>query len=220
MEGHTRRAGSVAGLHKVKNPILLARAVMEHSRHVMMIGAGAEVFAKSRDLELVDPSYFLTEHRQRELQKAQQTEAAKAAADAASTKGTVGAVALDAQGHLAAATSTGGMTNKRFGRVGDTPIIGAGTYADARCAVSSTGWGEYFIRVGVARDICARVAYRGDSVEKAAGDVLAEVAALGGDGGVIVLDAQGRYAMPYNSGGMYRGSIDAEGKVKIAIYAE
>lgn len=219
MEGHTRRAGAVAGLHEVKNPILLARAVMEKSPHVMMIGDGAEQFARQQGLEIVEPAYFITEHRQRQLKKVQDAEKAKAGAvDPKATKGTVGAVALDRDGRLAAATSTGGMTNKRYGRVGDVPIIGAGTYADARCAVSTTGWGEYFIRVGVARDICARLAYRGTPIGQAADEVLAEVKALGGDGGLIALDADGHFALPYNSEGMYRGSIDAEGKVSIAIF--
>jgi beta-aspartyl-peptidase (threonine type) len=222
MEGHTRRAGAVAGLHRVKNPIRLARAVMEHSPHVMMIGEGAEQFGQGQGIAFVDPSYFITERRQADLREAQAKAAAPAApaVDPKATKGTVGAVALDRSGRLASATSTGGMTNKRYGRVGDAPIIGAGTYADARCAVSATGWGEYFIRVGVARDICARVAYRGTPIAQAADEVLAEVAALGGDGGVIVLGADGSHAMPYNTEGMFRGSIDAQGKVHVAIFAD
>jgi beta-aspartyl-peptidase (threonine type) len=224
MEGHTRRAGAVAGLHRIRNPITLARAVMEKSVHVMMIGEGAEKFAKSVGIEFVDPSYFRTEARWQELLKARELEKAKAQAGLplppSAYYGTVGAVARDRDGHLAAATSTGGMTNKRFGRVGDVPIIGAGTWADDGCAVSSTGWGEMFIRSAVAHDICARMAYRGDSVGKAADAALAEVARLGGNGGVIVLDARGNAALPFNSGGMYRGTIDADGKVSIAIYAE
>lgn len=224
MEGHTRRAGAVAGLHRIRNPITLARAVMEKSVHVMMIGEGAEKFARSVGIEFVEPSYFRTEARWQELLKARELEKEKAQAGLplppSAYYGTVGAVARDRNGHLAAATSTGGMTNKRFGRVGDVPIIGAGTWADAGCAVSSTGWGEMFIRSAVAHDICARMAYRGDTVEKAADAALAEVARLGGNGGVIVLDARGNAALPFNSGGMYRGTIDAEGKVSIAIYAE
>jgi beta-aspartyl-peptidase (threonine type) len=224
MEGHTRRAGAVAGLHRIRNPITLARAVMEKSVHVMMIGEGAEKFAKSVGIEFVDPSYFRTEARWQELLKARELEKEKAQAGLplppSAYYGTVGAVARDRNGHLAAATSTGGMTNKRFGRVGDVPIIGAGTWADDGCAVSSTGWGEMFIRSAVAHDICARMAYRGDSVGKAADAALAEVARLGGNGGVIVLDARGNAALPFNSGGMYRGTIDADGKVSIAIYAE
>jgi beta-aspartyl-peptidase (threonine type) len=224
MEGHTRRAGAVAGLHRIRNPITLARAVMEKSVHVMMIGEGAEKFAKSVGIEFVEPSYFHTEARWQELLKAREQEKEKAQAGLplppSAYYGTVGAVARDHDGHLAAATSTGGMTNKRFGRVGDVPIIGAGTWADTRCAVSSTGWGEMFIRAAVAHDICARMAYRGDSVGKAADAALAEVAKLGGNGGVIVLDARGNAALPFNSGGMYRGTIDADGKVSVAIYAE
>lgn len=224
MEGHTRRAGAVAGLHRIRNPITLARAVMEKSVHVMMIGEGAEKFARSVGIEFVESSYFRTEARWQELLKAREQEKEKAQAGLplppSAYYGTVGAVARDRNGHLAAATSTGGMTNKRFGRVGDVPIIGAGTWADAGCAVSSTGWGEMFIRSAVAHDICARMAYRGDTVEKAADAALAEVARLGGNGGVIVLDARGNAALPFNSGGMYRGTIDAEGKVSIAIYAE
>lgn len=224
MEGHTRRAGAVAGLHRIRNPIELARAVMEKSPHVMMVGEGAEKFAQSVGIGFVDPSYFRTEERWQQLRKAREEEKAKAQAGlplpSSAYYGTVGAVARDRQGRLSAATSTGGMTNKRFGRVGDAPIIGAGTWADAKCAVSATGWGEYFIRSAVAHDLCARMAYRGDSAAKAADEVLDGVAKMGGDGGVIVLDADGNAALPYNSAGMYRGTIDAEGKVSIAIYAE
>jgi beta-aspartyl-peptidase (threonine type) len=220
MEGPTRRAGAVAGLHRIRNPIQLARAVMEKSVHVMMVGDGAEQFAKSVGIGFVDPAYFRTEERWQQLLKARADEKKQASLPSTAYFGTVGALARDAKGGLAAATSTGGMTNKRYGRVGDTPIIGAGTWADEGCAVSATGWGEYFIRSAVAHDICARVAYRGDSVAKAAADVLAAVARLGGDGGVIVLDRNGQVAMPYNSDGMYRGTIDSDGKVTISIYAE
>lgn len=246
MDGATRKAGAVAGLHRIRNPVLLARAVMEQSVHVMMIGEGAEAFAKSVGFEFVAPRYFRTEERWQQLQKAKAAERARPGAKKGSESffapmpfldlqlsrenmtptpfsyfGTVGAVALDAQGHLAAATSTGGMTNKRYGRVGDSPIIGAGTYASDKCAVSATGWGEFFIRAVVAYDICARVAYRGDTIAAAAKEVVMEVVpALGGDGGVIAMDAQGNIAMPFNTEGMYRGTIDADGKVEIAIYAE
>jgi len=220
MDGATRRAGAVAGLHRIGNPVELARAVMEKSVHVMMIGEGAEQFAQSVGIAFVEPGYFRTESRWQELLKAREAAKKQASLPSSAYYGTVGAVARDAQGRLAAATSTGGMTNKRFGRVGDAPIIGAGTWADSGCAVSATGWGEYFIRSAVAHDICARVAYRGDSVAKAAADVLVEVARLGGDGGVIVLDAAGNAALPYNSGGMYRGTIDADGAVVVAIYTE
>lgn len=222
MDGATRKAGAVAGVRRVKNPILLARAVMEKSAHVMLVGDGAEAFGRSVGVELVEPSYFRTEERWEQLRKALEAEKKpRAALEPAAHFGTVGALALDRAGHLAAATSTGGMTNKRWGRVGDSPIIGAGTYANGQCAVSGTGWGEFFIRAAVAHDICARVAYRGDSIEAAAKAVVMDVVpALGGDGGVIALDARGNYAMPFNTQGMYRGTIDADGKVTIAIFAE
>lgn len=223
MDGATRRAGAVAGLHRIRNPVLLARAVMEKSPHVMMAGEGAEAFAKSIGFEFVDPAYFRTEERWQQLQMALAAEKAQASATLPATAyfGTVGAVARDAKGQLAAATSTGGMTNKRWGRIGDAPVIGAGTYASAQCAVSATGWGEFYIRAAVAHDICARMAYRGDSVRAAAEEVVLKVVpALGGDGGVIALDASGRVAMPFNSEGMYRGTIDADGKVRTAIYRD
>ncbi|MFO1517145.1 MAG: isoaspartyl peptidase/L-asparaginase [Lysobacterales bacterium] len=220
MDGSTRRAGSVAGVHRVKNPVLLARAVMERSPHVMLVGDGAEAFAQSVGVTLVDPSYFRTEERWQQLQQALQAEGAKqeAALPPAFRHGTVGAVALDAQGRLAAATSTGGMTNKRWGRIGDAPVIGAGTYADARCAVSATGWGEFYIRTVAARSICARVAWKKESVAAAAqAVVMDDVPALGGDGGVIALDAHGNFAMPFNTEGMFRGWIDRDGKAHVAM---
>lgn len=223
MEGHTRRAGAVAGIRRVKNPIRAARAVMESSPHVMLVGEGADAFAKQQGLERVRPSYFHTEERWRQLQeaRARARPAPRAALPAQAYFGTVGAVARDASGHLAAATSTGGMTNKRWGRVGDAPIIGAGTWADAGCAVSATGWGEFFIRAAVAHDICARVAYRGDTLAAAAEEVVMRVVpGLGGDGGVIAIAADGRIAMPFATEGMYRGSIDAEGRVTVAIYRD
>ena len=227
MDGATSRAGAVAGVHRVKNPIRLARAVMEKSKHVMLIGDGAEKFAESVDIELVDPSYFRTEHRWDALQKAKAEEKAAEAAGAAVVLpssayfGTVGAVALDAKGHIAAATSTGGMTNKKWGRVGDAPIIGAGTFAGDACGVSATGWGEYFIRLSVAHDICARVAYRGDSLQAAADEVVMKrVPALGGDGGIIALDAKGNIAMPFNTGGMYRAWIRPDGTRGTAIFKD
>ncbi len=221
MDGATLRAGAVANVHRIRNPILLARAVMEKSPHVMLIDDGAEEFAESIGMPLVDPKYFYTEERWQQLQQALKEER-EHKIDPAKTPhhGTVGAVALDSKGNLAAATSTGGMTNKRFGRVGDSPIIGAGTYADARCAVSATGWGEFYIRATAARDICARVEYRGDTLAKAADDVvLGVIPKLGGDGGVIALDAQGNIATPFNTDGMYRGWIDRDGKMHIAILA-
>lgn len=220
MDGSTRRAGSVAGVHRVKNPVLLARAVMERSPHVMLVGDGAEAFAQTVGVTLVDPSYFRTEERWQQLQQALQAEAAKqeAALPPAFRHGTVGAVALDAQGRLAAATSTGGMTNKRWGRIGDAPVIGAGTYADARCAVSATGWGEFYIRTVAAHSICARVAWKKESVAAAAqAVVMDDVPALGGDGGVIALDADGNFAMPFNTEGMFRGWTDRDGKAHVAM---
>ena len=222
MDGATLAAGSVANVHRVKNPILLARAVMEKSPHVMLVGDGAEEFARSAGIELVDAKYFYTESRWQQLQSALKEEREKTASPTkAPHHGTVGAVALDAQGHLAAGTSTGGMTNKRYGRVGDSPIIGAGTYANAKCAVSATGWGEFYIRANAAHDICARVEYKGESVAQAAKDVVMDVVPkLGGDGGVIALDADGNFATPFNTEGMYRGWVDKDGKVHIAIFAE
>lgn len=221
MEGHTRRAGAVAGVTTVRNPIRLARAVMEHSPHVMLAAQGAEAFADTRpELERVRNDWFDTEPRRRQLERAQR-QAATGDVEPAAYFGTVGAVALDAEGHIAAATSTGGMTNKRWGRVGDSPVIGAGTWADSGCGVSGTGWGEFFIRNAVAHDICARVSYRGDSLADAAGTVIHEVVPRdGGDGGVIAIDAQGNIAMPFNTAGMYRGWIDANGSRGVAIYAD
>ena len=223
MEGHTRRAGAVAGVTTIKNPIKLARAVMEHSQHVMLATAGAEKFADTRpEIERVDPKYFDTERRWKQLQDAKAHETADTLHTVHGTYfGTVGAVALDAQGHIAAGTSTGGMTNKRFGRVGDSPIIGAGTYADERCGVSGTGWGEFYIRAVVAHDICARVAYRGDTLAAAAEEVVnGAVTRLGGDGGAIALDKGGNIAMPFNTPGMYRGWINIDGSRGTAIFPD
>ena len=220
MDGATRRAGSVAGVHRIKNPIVLARAVMEKSPHVMLAGDGAEAFAQSIGMAFVDPAYFRTDQRWQQLQEALEAEKSKqqASLPAAFRHGTVGAVALDAQGHLAAATSTGGMTNKRWGRVGDSPIIGAGTYADGLCAVSATGWGEFYIRTVAAHSICARVAWKGEKVADAAkAVVMGDVPALGGDGGVIALDAKGNFATPFNTEGMFRAWIDSEGKRHVAM---
>ena len=220
MDGADLRAGTVAGLRRVRNPVLLARHLLERSPHVMLVGDGAEAFAQTVGVTLVDPSYFRTEERWQQLQQALQAEGAKqeAALPPAFRHGTVGAVALDAQGRLAAATSTGGMTNKRWGRIGDAPVIGAGTYADARCAVSATGWGEFYIRTVAARSICARVAWKKESVAAAAqAVVMDDVPALGGDGGVIALDAHGNFAMPFNTEGMFRGWIDRDGKAHVAM---
>lgn len=224
MDGATLRAGAVANVHHVKNPILLARSVMEHSPHVMLVGDGAEAFARQQGIALVDASYFRTEERWQQLQKALKEDAAKqphADVETAKHFGTVGAVALDAQGHLAAGTSTGGMTDKRWGRVGDSPIIGAGTYANAKCAVSGTGWGEFYMRTVAAHTICMRVAEMGQPVKQAAEDVIdREIPALGGDGGAIVLGADGSFATPFNTDGMFRGWIGADGVPHVAIYAD
>ena len=237
MEGRTQAAGAVAGVRHIKNPIVLARAVMEKSEHVMLTGDGAEKFAQLHGFAFVPNDYFQTDARRQQLQKAKEREAAKPTSDLRSPAfrpvargeldyfdraahyGTVGCVALDRAGNLAAGTSTGGMTNKKFGRVGDAPIIGAGTYANnATCAVSATGWGEFFIRVGVARDIAAQMEYQGSSVAAAAAATLAKVGALGGDGGVICIDRHGNIALPFNTAGMYRGYRLSTGAAAIEIF--
>lgn len=248
MDGKTLKAGAVAGLHHVKNPISLARKVMENSPHVMMVGDGAEKFAKEQNVELVDEKYFWTQERWDSLQKIIKQEKEKekkvqspkskvksqtensldsrlATLDlrelAYNKFGTVGAVALDKDGNLAAGTSTGGMTYKKFGRVGDAPIIGAGTYANnATCAISATGWGEFFIRLGVARDISATMEYRGVPVQQAADSVMNKVKTLGGDGGVIAIDKFGNIGISFNSEGMYRAYIDSDGKPVVEIYKD
>lgn len=227
MEGRTQAAGAVAGVRQIKNPITLARAVMEKSAHIMLTGDGAERFAKQQGFDFVPNEYFQTDHRRQQLEKAKQREAAKPTSSLETDHftrtaryGTVGCVALDQAGNLAAGTSTGGMTNKKFGRVGDAPIIGAGTYANnATCAVSATGWGEFFIRVGVARDIAAQMEYRGSTLADAATATLAKVAALGGDGGVICLDRAGNIALPFNTAGMYRGYKLSTGASAIEIFS-
>jgi L-asparaginase / beta-aspartyl-peptidase len=215
MDGRTRAAGSVAAVTIIRNPITAARAVMERSAHVMMVGRGAELFATKMGLEIVDPSYFWTERRWKSLQ-----EELKKEMEPAKPIGTVGAVAVDRNGNVAAGTSTGGMTNKQFGRVGDAPIIGAGTFADNEsCAVSATGHGEFFIRWTVASDIAALVKYKGMSVQAAGDEVInRKLKAVGGEGGVIIVDAKGNIATPFNSEGMYRGWIGANGEPVVAIY--
>lgn len=227
MDGATGQAGAIAGVTRVRNPILLADAVMTSSPHVMMVGEGAEAFAQTQDIALVDPAYFRTERRWQQLQRALEAErtaqpqASVLTGDARPYFGTVGAVALDAGGRLAAGTSTGGMTNKRYNRVGDAPLIGAGTWADARCAVSGTGWGEYYIRAAAAHEICARVRLRGDDIREAADAVIdREIPAAGGNGGAIALDADGRVAFPFNTPGMYRGWIGADGVPHVAVFRE
>ena len=219
MDGHTLAAGAVGGVRLVKNPILLARRVMENSPHVLLTGDGALEFALREGIETRPPEYFHTDRRWRQLIDARNRK--QASLPPADRMGTVGAVALDARGRLAAGTSTGGMTNKRWGRLGDTPIIGAGTYASdvAGCAVSATGHGEYFIRAAVAHDICARAEYGGQSVAEAAGFVIRErLVEMGGTGGVISIDGDGRIAMPFNTSGMYRGAVTTDGEMQVAIY--
>ncbi len=231
MDGRTLKAGAVAGLKRVKNPILLARLVMEQSPHVMMTGDGAETFAAQKGVELVDPKYFYTEERWQQLQRIKEAEKnpppKKSKLERESLPfdehkfGTVGAVSLDRSGNLGAGTSTGGMTNKRFGRVGDSPIIGAGTYADNEtCGVSCTGDGEYFIRSAVAHDVTARMRYGGKSVEQAAAAAIEKVGKLGGTGGLIALDRRGNFTTPFNTSGMYRGWIGPDGRPQVAIYKD
>lgn len=232
MDGKTLKAGSIAGVTTIRNPILAARAVMERSEHVMMIGRGAEGFAKEVGLQIVDPSYFYTPERWNGLQKALAEDSVKAVLDHGNKSselkgtvnkdnkfGTVGAVALDQAGNLAAATSTGGMTNKKYGRVGDAPLIGAGTYANnATAGISCTGWGEFFIRSVVAYDISAMMEYQKLSLQEAAAKALAKMEKLGGDGGLIALDNKGNVTMPFNTAGMYRGTVTADGQIDVNIY--
>ena len=236
MDGTTLAAGAVAGIKHVKNPISLAREVMQRTQHVFLIGEGAEAFAKTCGVEMVDATYFHTERRLRELKALQMLEDAGTkrfgtleasdlkTADAIMDKkfGTVGAVACDRAGHVAAATSSGGLSNKRWGRVGDCPIIGAGTYADdATCAVSATGHGEYFIRACVASDVAARMRYLGVSLEAAADAVVnGTLVKLGGQGGIIAVDARGNITMPFNTNGMYRGAWREGEAAYVGIYRD
>ena len=232
MEGRVLNAGAVAGVGRIKNPINLANAVLEHSPHVMLMGAGAEEFAASQGLEFVTNDYFKTERRRRQLEKIQSEEDGVALSEAVfdakpdpyefdeKKLGTVGAVAIDQWGDIAAGTSTGGMTNKRFGRVGDAPIIGAGTYADNEaCGISATGHGEYFIRAAVAHDICARVAYKGISLQQAADEVvLDKLVKMQAEGGIIGIDPQANTVFSFNSLGMYRAAIDKTGKLTVLMF--
>lgn len=216
MDGKTLAAGAVAGIKHVKSPITLARLVMEKSPHVMMIGDGAEEFAKQNDLEMVENEYFITKERWESYQKALKREEEKKKIE---KHGTVGAVALDKSGNIAAGTSTGGMMMKKFGRVGDAPIIGAGTYANNNtCGVSATGHGEYFIRIGVAKDISSLMEYKGMKLVDASEAVIKKVGNLGGTGGVIALDKNGNVAMPFNTEGMYRGYYMSGGKPVVLMY--
>jgi L-asparaginase / beta-aspartyl-peptidase len=217
MDGRDRKAGSVAGITRTKNPITAARAVMDHSPHVMLSGPGADEFSREQALEQAEPSYFATPERRRQLDELKSRKLSWFDVDL--KYGTVGAVAVDSQGHVAAATSTGGLTGKRWGRIGDSPLIGAGTYADDRaCAVSATGAGEFFIREGVAHEICARVRFKGEDVVTAADTVMAEVKALGGDGGVIVIGPNGEGGYSFNTPGMYRGRVSSTKPAQVAIY--
>lgn len=231
MDGETLNAGAVAGVTTVKNPINLAYEVMVNSEHVMMAGEGAETFAEKQGLELVDPEYFYTENRFKSLQRIKDSEKTELDHDdnrsafidpyiKDSKYGTVGAAALDKHGNLAAGTSTGGMTNKRWGRIGDAPVIGAGTYANnATCAVSGTGWGEFFIRGVVAYDISALMEYKGLSLQEAAREVIQKKnPELGGNGGIIAIDGEGNVAMEFNTAGMYRASMNKDGELTIGIY--
>jgi beta-aspartyl-peptidase (threonine type) len=236
MDGKTLSAGAVAGLHHIRNPISLARMVMEKSPHVMMIGEGAEKFAREQRVPLVNTKYFWTKERWDALQQVKAEERKKAEASKAGKKvsllnlrdqprnkfGTVGAVALDKDGNIAAGTSTGGMTYKKYGRVGDAPIIGAGTYANNNtCGVSATGWGEYFIRLGVARDISALIEYRAMPIQEAVDLVIQrKLQNLGGDGGVIAMDKFGNIGISFNSNGMFRAYINSDGKPVIEIYRD
>lgn len=230
MEGSTRLAGAVAGITTVRNPIRAAHAVMTKSTHAMLIGSGAEIFAAEQGLEIVDPEYFHTPHRWEQLQKALAKEQVLRDHDIDSNiplvnndekHGTVGAVALDRHGNLAAGTSTGGLTNKRRGRVGDSSIIGAGTYADNRSvAVSATGTGEMFIRAAAAYQTATQVLLLQRSIREAADNTLKEISSIGGDGGLIVLNVKGDYAMRFNTSGMYRGTIGNDGVANTCIFPE
>jgi beta-aspartyl-peptidase (threonine type) len=251
MDGSRLRAGAVAAVKNVINPIRLARLVMERTSHILLAGDGANQFAREMGVEIADDGYFFTEHRYQQLLRAREEGVVQldhdpsepAAVAAGSTQdeskmgstqppgiaggsdkkpiGTVGAVACDMNGNLAAATSTGGMTNKKFGRVGDTPLIGAGTYADnATCAVSCTGHGEFFMLGVTAYDVAARVKYKGSSLVDAARETIEHLTAIGGDGGLIAVDAQGNVTLPFNSEGMYRGFVNDEGRAKVMIYLD
>ena len=218
MDGRTRNAGAVTGISATKNPISLARAVMEHSPHVFLSREGADQFSREQGLEQVGPEWFATDERRAQLEAMRADDSHYF--DEALKYGTIGTVAVDIRGHVAAATSTGGLTGKRWGRIGDTPLIGAGTYADDRSgAVSATGAGEYFIRAAVAHEICARIRMLGESAQVAADKVIADVGSLGGSGGVIIVTPQGDAGWSFNTPGMYRGLASAEGR-QVAIFAD
>ena len=229
MHGAQLDAGAISGVKTIRHPISAAIKVMENSPHVMLSGAGADAFAASQGLEIVAPEYFFTERRINSLKRVKEAEAKKESISSIEESfvqhqryGTVGCVALDLEGNLAAGTSTGGMTNKKWNRIGDAPIIGAGTYANnATCAISATGWGEFFIRSVVAHDISALMEYKGLSIQEAAHTVIHDkVGGLGGDGGVVGIDSKGNVAMEMNTPGMYRAHMDAEGKLNVKIYKD
>ena len=225
MDGRERRAGAVAGICGPKNPVMAARAVMEHSPHVLLIGEGALAFCRAQGLAFAEPEYFYTDSRWRALQQTIEQQrrglSEEEEQDEARRHGTVGAVARDRHGDLAAATSTGGMTGKLPGRVGDSPIIGAGTYADnATCAVSATGHGEFFIRFGAAHEIAARIRHGGQSLPEAAREMIDELGRIGGSGGLVAVSRDGELALPFNCSGMYRGYVETDGIVYTAIYDE
>ncbi|MBW8880017.1 MAG: isoaspartyl peptidase/L-asparaginase [Asticcacaulis sp.] len=220
MDGATQKAGAVAAVTRTKNPILLARTVMDQSRHVFLAGDGADQFARDQGLDQVDPSYFHTPEREKMLEDWKKDH--QAMLDITHMYGTVGAVALDSDGHLAAGTSTGGLTGKQWGRIGDSPVIGAGTFArDGDCAVSATGTGEYFIRDTAARQVCDRVRWNHEGIEQAAYDTIISVGSIGGDGGLIAMDATGKATFAINDLGMYRGSVSSDDPViRTAIFAD
>ena len=218
MEGKTLNAGAIAGVRDIKNPINAAREVMQHSEHVFLSGKGASEFAKKQGLEMVPNKYFYTKSRHESLMQLKKQERERTQKD---NMGTVGCAVLDTHGNICAGTSTGGMTNKRYGRIGDTPVIGAGTYANNKtCAVSCTGHGEYYIRLGFARDISALMEYKNMSVAEACCEEIRKLTELNGTGGVIALDSNGNVAMEFNTSGMFRGYIKSSGEKKIAIFEE
>ncbi|WP_407517142.1 isoaspartyl peptidase/L-asparaginase family protein [Elizabethkingia anophelis] len=229
MYGKDKTAGAVAGVTTIKNPIKAAVAVMQKSEHVMLIGKGAEYFAKTQGLKIVNPKYFWTQHRWDALQKVKKAELKANQPNAVNQRypayyltdkkfGTVGCVALDKDGNLAAGTSTGGMTNKKYGRVGDSPIIGAATYADKNIGISGTGWGEFYIRTSAARTVAAKYEYQNKDLKTATQEVMSEIENMGGDGGIIALDKSGNMAMTFNTEGMYRGAITSNGEIEVEIY--
>jgi len=224
MDGKTLNAGAASGVTTVKNPILLAKEIMINSEHVMLSGEGANKFAKQQNLEIVSPAYFYTQRNLDYLKKIKKNSHSSIDLKQNGTNdwkyGTVGAVALDKKGNLSAGTSTGGMTNKKFGRIGDSPIIGAGTYADNNsCAVSCTGHGEYFIRLGIAKDVSSLMLYKGFSLDKASSNVIyKKLESLKGKGGLISIDKNGNISMKFNTAGMFRAQINASGKVKVEMY--